>query len=103
MIPSVDGEYLKGAKDSSLLSLCRCLQLVSGMGGVNLILFERDSWLSKIRTAFDALPKDFTGRASRGNVLDLLNDTKDGIVKFLAGIHDPMNEHIMGFLDKAIR
>ena len=76
--------------------------MVKGIGGVNLILFEKDQWMSKLRFAFDSLPKDFTGRASRGNVLDLLNDTKSNIVKFLAGIHDPMNEYVIRFLDIVI-
>ena len=71
-------------------------------GDTNLILFEKNEWLTKLRMAFDALPKDFTGRASRGNVLDLLRDTKKSIVEFLAGMHDPMNEYVMGYLDRVI-
>ncbi|GMH53000.1 hypothetical protein TL16_g01355 [Triparma laevis f. inornata] len=98
MIPGVEGVYLKGDKDKEVCDMCKGLQLVKG----NLILFEKDEWLTKLRQAFDALPKDFTGRASRGNVLDLLRDTKKIIVEFLAGMHDPMNEYVMGYLDRVV-
>lgn len=34
--------------------------------------------------------------------MDLLRDTKKSIVEFLAGMHDPMNEYVMGYLDRVV-
>jgi len=107
MVPEKEGMKQTNGKDRELADMCKQLQLVklnaqAGETSTQLILFEKDVWTQKLRAAFDLLPKDFTGRATRGDVLDCLADAKRGVKNFLEGLHDPMLEFASEYLESII-
>lgn len=48
------------------------------------------------------LPKDFSGRVTRANVLDCLEECKRGVVSYLEGIHDPMLQFAITYLESVM-
>ena len=72
-------------------------------GPMTLILFERDGLTTKLRKAFDALPKDFTGRVERDDVLSCLSETRKSITKILKGLYDPILDATVNYLDRVLK
>ena len=99
MVPEKEGGRIDKSKEDEIISLCGMLRLIENNESLDLILFEKSEWVQKLRTAFAILPQDFTGRVSRGNVLDCVADTRRGVTEFLKGMHEPMLEYAVEFLE----
>lgn len=95
------GKPLRGAAKALAKALCGRLKVENsdkGRGPPALSLWEKDPVTTKMRRAFDGLPKDARGRAAKGDVVDLFAVAKNELDHFLAPQNNkPKLPPIVGF------